>query len=58
MIWFALGKWSSSSGRFFIRERLYYLGRWTPLIKVSFRYLKTVKESMKGKEDDPPNEEN
>lgn len=46
MLWFALGKWSSHSGRFFILERYYYRGKWTPIVRVSFRYLKTIKESQ------------
>jgi hypothetical protein len=42
MLWFALGKWSSSHGRFFTRRRYYYQGRWTPLVRVELRYFKTV----------------
>jgi len=38
MIWFALGRWFSRSGRFFISERIYVKSKWTPFIKVSWRY--------------------
>lgn len=40
MIWIALGKWSSASGRWFIRERIYHRGRWTPFVFVRWRYLR------------------
>lgn len=48
MILIRFGEWSSSSGRFFIWERLYnHVGEWTPLCRVRLRYLKTQKEAMK-----------
>ena len=40
-----LGKWSSSHGSIFRWERLYLYGyKWTPLCRVGFRYLKTLRE--------------
>ncbi len=45
MIWIRFGKWDSHAGRVFLWERLYHHGyKWTPLCRVSFRYLKTMKE--------------
>jgi len=38
------GKWSVSSGRWFVVERLYRDGKPTLLCKVWFRYLKTMRE--------------
>lgn len=41
MLWISFAKWNRSCGRFFIFERYYKHGyKWTPLVKVSFRYLK------------------
>ncbi len=37
-------KWSSKSGRFFVIERLYKFGEWSPLCRVSLRYYKTMSE--------------
>jgi hypothetical protein len=43
-----LGKWTMASGRHLVWERLYLHGhKWTPLCRVRFRNLKTVRESMK-----------
>jgi hypothetical protein len=43
-----LGKWQLSSGSIFIWERLYLYGyKWTPLCKVRFRYLKTIRQTLK-----------
>jgi len=40
-----LGKWSSSSGAFFIWERLYKFGwKWTPFCRVRLRYYKTLSD--------------
>jgi len=44
MIILNFGQWSSSSGRWFTRERLYKFGKWTPLCRISLRYLKTSRE--------------
>jgi hypothetical protein len=45
MLWIAFGRWSSASGALFTRERLYgRKGQWTPLVKVSFRYLATARQ--------------
>jgi len=39
-MWFlSFGKWNSASGSVFCRKRFYASGyKWTPLVKVSFRY--------------------
>jgi len=43
MLWIAFGKWDSSRGSFFVRDRLYWMGyKWTPLVRVRFRYLRTA----------------
>ena len=39
MIWIALGKWSSASGPWCIRRRIYRNGlQWTPFVTVHLRY--------------------
>jgi hypothetical protein len=38
MVWLSFARWSSASGVFFVRERIYRNGRWTPLVKVRKRY--------------------
>ncbi len=52
MIVINFGRWSSSSGRWFIRERLYRFGRWTPFCRISLRYLKTIQEMNKSIDND------
>lgn len=47
MIFIAFGKWDSTHGRVFKRERLYLNHKWTPLCRISFRYLKTSREYTK-----------
>jgi hypothetical protein len=44
MIVLSFGRWDSASGSIFIRERLYHNGKWTPLCRIRFRYLKTIRE--------------
>lgn len=53
MITLSLAKWSSASGSFFIRERYYYKGRWTPFCKIRLRYFKTIRE-MNSLSKEPP----
>lgn len=49
MLWLSFARWSSVAGKVFIRERLYLHGyKWTPLVKIKFRYLKTISRSRKG----------
>lgn len=39
MIFISFGRWSSSHGRWFTRERIYWKGyRWTPFVRISWRY--------------------
>lgn len=38
MIIISLGRWFSASGRFFIRTRIYWRGRWTPFCRIRKRY--------------------
>ncbi len=39
MIWFALGKWNSASGAFFVRDRIRRKGYvWTPFVRLRWRY--------------------
>ncbi len=45
MIFPNFGRWSSASGRWFTRERLYLRGQWTPLVRVRLRYLRTNREA-------------
>lgn len=41
MIFLAFGTWNSAAGRWFIRERIWIHGwRWTPFVRVSWRYRK------------------
>jgi len=41
MLWFAFGSWSSSNGALFVRQRVYWHGcKWTPLVRVFWRYCK------------------
>ncbi len=48
MICIRFGRWDSKSGCMFLYERLYHRGyKWTPLCRVSFRYLKTMRECHK-----------
>lgn len=43
MIWINFGRWDNAYGRVFVRSRLYLHGwKWTPLVRVRFRYLKTA----------------
>lgn len=38
MIWFALGRWNHSAGRFFIMRRCWWKGHiWTPFVVVRER---------------------
>jgi hypothetical protein len=48
----SLGGWSSSSGRWFVRERIYRHGYvWTPFVWMRFRYFgKTPRETFKREE--------
>lgn len=40
MITLGFGRWSSASGRWFIRRRLYFgRYRWTPFCTLEWRYL-------------------
>ncbi len=39
MLWLNFKKFDSSHKRVFTLERYYYKGKWTPLVKVTFRYL-------------------
>lgn len=48
MIGFSMGQWSTAAGRFFVRERYYYRGRWTPLVRVRLRYLRTLRQAGGG----------
>jgi hypothetical protein len=42
MIALRFGRWSSSRGRWFTWERIYWLGwKWTPFVWVSWRYPKS-----------------
>lgn len=37
--WLSFARWSSASGEFFVRERLYWRGfRWTPFVLVRWRH--------------------
>ena len=45
MIWFSFQKWCSSHGHVLTQERLYLRGKWTPLVAVRFRYLRTNLEA-------------
>jgi hypothetical protein len=38
MVVLSLGKWSTSAGMFFVRERIYLKGRWTPFCRIKKRY--------------------
>jgi hypothetical protein len=38
MIVISFGRWSSASGIWFTRERIYRGGRWTPFCRISWRY--------------------
>ena len=38
MILIAFGIWSSASGKYFIRDRIYYRHHWTPFVKIRRRY--------------------
>jgi hypothetical protein len=43
MLFINFGKWNSSHGKLFSIYRYYKYGwQWTPLVKVTFRYLKTL----------------
>jgi hypothetical protein len=40
MIWFNFDKWSHSAGSLFCMNRVYKdETKWTPLVKISFRYV-------------------
>lgn len=43
-MWFlSLGRWNSASGSIFFRKRFYAYGyKWTPFVRVSFRYNKPL----------------
>ena len=45
----ALGRWSSASGRWFTRERIYWKGwKWTPFVRVRRRYPKEKSDAGQG----------
>ena len=47
MLWLSFAIWNSSHGRIFSAERLYKYGyKWTPLVKLSLRYYKTIREAQ------------
>ena len=47
MVLVRFGVWDSHHGRVFSWERFYgKAGKWTPLCRVSFRYLKTFEERI------------
>lgn len=48
MIFISFARWSIKSGSFLTYERLYNNGKWTFLVRVKFRYLKTVIEIRRG----------
>jgi hypothetical protein len=37
VIWLNFDKWAASYGRWFVVERIYRRGQWTPLVRVSWR---------------------
>ena len=39
MIWLNFSRWSLQAGAVFILRRIYWRGRWTPLVRVSSRAL-------------------
>jgi len=40
MIWVNFGKWAAAYGRIFCQRRIYVDGwKWTPFVRVEFRYL-------------------
>jgi hypothetical protein len=40
MIWLSFGQWSRSTGRHFVKERIYLSGhRWTPFVRVYYRRM-------------------
>jgi hypothetical protein len=45
MIWISCGRWSYAAGRLFVRQRLYRHGRWTPFVRVTWRYTKQRDEA-------------
>ena len=48
MIIISFGKWSSSSGSIFKYQRIYWNGyKWTPFVKVSFRYIHDENSQLK-----------
>lgn len=38
-------KWSHSANGVFVKDRFYYKGKWTPFIKLRFRYFKTSNQA-------------
>lgn len=44
MILLNFGRWNNMANNFFILERYYYKGRWSPFCKVRLRYFKTLKD--------------
>jgi hypothetical protein len=36
----SLGTWSTAAGRWFVRERIYWRGRWSPLARMRRRYTR------------------
>ncbi len=59
MIGLSFDIWNSASGRFFIRERLYLHHKWTPLVRIRFRFLLTDREATarrRASEPPPPPE--
>lgn len=41
IIFVAFGRWSSASGRWFTRKRIYWRGyKWTPFVRVRWRYAR------------------
>ena len=38
MIVISFGRWSYAAGFFFVRERVYWRGHWTPFCRIQKRY--------------------
>jgi len=38
MLWLNFSRWSHASGNYLLWDRIYVMDRWTPLVKVSWRY--------------------
>lgn len=39
MLFINFGKWTGSYGTVFKQERFFYKGKWTPFVRLSFRYM-------------------